>query len=39
MNLPTMQAPVCKKMLLLYLALSTSTIGALIAQKDGGNIE
>ena len=39
MYLPMVQAPVRKKLLLLYLALSLSTIGALIAQKDRGGIE
>ena len=34
-----MQAPICKKPLLLYLALSPSVIGALIAQEDGGCVE
>ena len=38
-NLPTMQAPIRKKPLLLYLASSPHAIGALIAQKDGGGIE
>ena len=39
MNLPTVQVPVCKKLLLLYLASSPSTIGTLIAQEGGGGIE
>ena len=39
MNLPTMQAPVCKKPLLLYLASSPSAIRALIAWEDGGGVE
>ena len=39
MNLPTMQASVHRKPLLLYLALSPSTVGALITQEDGGGIE
>ena len=33
------QALVHKEPLLLYLALSSSAIGALIAQEDGGDIE
>ena len=39
MNLPTMQAPIYKKPLLLYLATNPYAIGALIAQEDGGGIE
>ena len=39
MNLPTVQAPIRKKLLLLYLDSSPSTIRALIAQKDGGGSE
>ena len=39
MNLSTMQAPIHKKPLLLYLATNSYAIGALIAQKDGGGIE
>ena len=39
MNLSTMQALVHGKPSLLYLALSLSAIGALIAQEDGGGIE
>ena len=39
MNLPTMQAPIHKRPLLLYLATNSYTIGALIAQEDGGGIE
>ena len=39
MNLPTVQAPVHRKPLLLYLALSLFAIGALIAQEDGGGVE
>ena len=39
MNLPTMQVPICKKPLLLYLATSSYAIGILIAQEDGGGIE
>ena len=39
MNLPTVQAPIRKKPLLLYLATNSYAIGALIAQEDGGGIE
>ena len=39
MNLPTMQVPICKKPLLLYLATSSYAIGILIAQEDGGGIK
>ena len=39
MNLPTVQAPIHKKPLLLYLATNSYAIGALIAQKDEGGIE
>ena len=39
MNLPTMQAPIRKKPLLLYLATNSYAIGALIAQEDGSGIE
>ena len=39
MNLPTVQAPVRKKPLLLYLATNSYAIGALIAQEDEGGIE
>ncbi|XP_050258811.1 uncharacterized protein LOC126703783 [Quercus robur] len=39
MNLPTMQAPIHKKPLLLYLATNLYAIGALIAQEDRGGIE
>ena len=39
MNLPTVQAPIRKKPLLLYLATSSYAIGALIAQEDEGGIE
>ena len=39
MNLPTVQAPIHKKPLLLYLATNLYAIGALIAQEDGGGIE
>ena len=38
-NLPTVQATICKRPLLLYLALSPSAIGAFIAQEDGGDIK
>ena len=39
MNLPTMQASIHKKPLLLYMAINSYAIGALIAQEDGGGIE
>ena len=39
MNLPTVQAPIHKKPLLLYLASSPSAIGALITQEDGSGIK
>ena len=39
MNLPTVQAPVHRKPLLLYLAANSYTIGALITQEDGGGVE
>ena len=39
MNLPTVQEPIRKKPLLLYLATNQYAIGALIAQEDGGGIE
>ena len=39
MNLPTVQAPIHKKPLLLYLATNSYAIGALIAQKDRGGVE
>ena len=39
MNLFTVQAPVRKKPLLLYLTSCPSAIGALIAQEDGGDDE
>ena len=39
MNLPTVQAPIHKKPLLLYMATNSYAIGALITQEDGGNIE
>ena len=38
-NRPSVQSPICKKPLLLYLASSPSTIGALIAQEDEGGVE
>ena len=38
-NLPTVQEPIRKKPLLLYLATNQYAIGALIAQEDGGGIE
>ena len=38
-NLPTVQAPICKKALLLHLATNSYAIGALIAQEDGGGVE
>lgn len=38
-NLSMVQAPVCKKPLLLYLALSPCAIGALIAHEDRGGIK
>ena len=38
-NLPTVQAPIHKRPLLLYLATNLYAIGALIAQEDGGDIE
>ena len=38
-NLPTVQAPIRKRSLLLYLASSPYAIGALIAQEDGGGIK
>lgn len=38
-NLPTVQAPINKKPLLLYLATDLYSIGALIAQEDGSAIE
>ena len=38
--MPTIvQAPICKRPLLLYLASSPCAIGALIAQEDGSGIE
>ena len=39
MNLYMVQASVCRKQLLLYLASSPSAIRALIAREDGGGIE
>ena len=39
MNLPTVQASIRKKSLLLYLATNSYAVGALIAQEDGGGIE
>ena len=39
MNLPTVQASIHKKPLLLYLATNSYAIGALIAQEDGGGTE
>ena len=39
MNLPTVQAPVHRKPLLLYLATKSYAIGALIAQEDEGGVE
>ena len=37
MNLPTVQAPIHKRPLLLYLAANSYAIGALIAQEDGSD--
>ena len=39
MNLPTVQALIHKKPLLLYLATNSYAIGTLIAQKDGGGMK
>ena len=39
MNFPTVQAPIHKRPLLLYLATNSYAIGALIAQEDGGGVE
>ena len=39
MNLPTVQVPIHKKPLLLYLATNSYAIGALIAQEDGSGTE
>ena len=38
-NLSTVQAPIHRRPLLLYLASSPYAIGALITQEDGGGIE
>ena len=38
-NLPIVQAPICKRPLLLYLATSSYAIGTLIAQEDGSGVE
>ena len=39
MNLPTVQAPIHKRPLLLYLATNSYAIGVLIAQEDRGGTE
>ena len=39
MNLPTVQALIHKKPLLLYMAINSYAIGALIAQEDGGGVK
>ena len=39
MNLPTVQAPIHKRPLLLYLATNLNAIGALIAQENEGGVE
>ena len=39
MNLPTVQAPIHKRPLLLYLATNLYAIGALIAQENEGAVE
>ena len=39
MNILTVQAPIRKRPLLLYLATNYCAIGALIAQEDGDSIE
>ena len=39
MNLSTMQAPIHKKPLLLYMATNSYAIGGLITQEDGGGVE
>ena len=39
MNLPAVQALVRRNQLLLYVGLSLSAIGALIAQEDGGGVK
>ena len=38
-NLPILQAPIHKRLLLLYLATNSYAIGALIAQEDGSGVE
>ena len=38
-NLPTVQAPIHKRPLLLYLATNSYAIGALIAQENEGGVE
>jgi len=38
-NLPTVQTPIRKRPLLLYLATSSYAIGALITQEDGSGVE
>ena len=39
-HLPTLQAPVCERPLLLYLASNSQVIGALLAQEDDdGNVQ
>ena len=39
MNLPTVQVPIPKRPLLLYLATNSYAIGALIAQENEGGVE
>ena len=39
MNLPTVQAPIHKRPLLLYLATNSYAIGVLIAQENEGGVE
>ena len=39
MNLPTVQAPIHKRPLLLYLATNSYAIDVLIAQEDGGGVQ
>ena len=39
MNLPTVQAPIHKRPLLLYLATNLYAIGALIAKENGDGVE
>ena len=39
MNLPTVQAPIHKRPLLLYLATNLYAVGALIAQENEGGVE